>query len=59
MKSKKLIGIFNVGMEHGEINLDVADGEYINIMDGTAVTVRNGKLNLKNKIIIFKIQFDI
>ncbi|WP_298842532.1 alpha-amylase family glycosyl hydrolase [Clostridium sp.] len=58
MKNKKLIGIFNVGKEQGEINLDVADGEYINIIDGTLVEVMQGKLSLKNKIIIFEIQFD-
>ncbi|MBU3160008.1 alpha-amylase [Clostridium frigoris] len=59
MKNKKLIGIFNVGLEQGEIKLDVVDGEYINIMDGTMVTVKQGKVSLKNKIIIFEIQFDI
>ena len=59
MKNRKLMGIFNVGRSEGEINLAAADGEYINIMDNTLVTVRHGKVMLQNKIIIFEIQFDI
>ncbi|HEY8888992.1 MAG TPA: alpha-amylase family glycosyl hydrolase [Clostridium sp.] len=59
MKNKKLIGIFNVGKHQGEISINVTDGEYTNIVDGTVVSVNQGKLMLENKIIIFEIWFDI
>lgn len=58
MDNKKLIGIFNVGMEQGEISLKAADGEYTNLTDGAMVTVKQGKFVLQNRIIIFEIQFD-
>jgi len=59
MENKKLIGIFNVGMEQGEISINVTDGEYTNIVDGSVVRVKQGKVMLENKIIIFEIWFDI
>ena len=59
MGNEKLIGIFNVGMEQGEVSVDAAQGEYINLVDGTMVTVKKGKVVLKNNIIIFEISFDI
>jgi len=59
MRNKKLIGIFNVGKHQGEISINVTDGKYTNIMDGTVVRVKQGKLMLENKIIIFEIWFDI
>ena len=55
MKNKKIIGIFNVGKQQGDISMNVAEGEYINIVDGTVVTVIQGKLMLENKVVIFEI----
>ncbi|MBU3190837.1 alpha-amylase [Clostridium bowmanii] len=55
LKNRKLVGIFNVGKEQGEIIINVADGKYRNLTDGTVTTVAQGKLVLENKIIIFEI----
>lgn len=51
---KRLIGIFNLGKEHGEIAINAADGEYINLVDGTVVKVNKGKVELENKVLIFQ-----
>lgn len=56
LKNKKLIGIFNVGRKQGEIGVNIADGEYTNLMDGTVVIVKEGNLALENKAIIFELQ---
>lgn len=55
LQKEKLIGIFNVGKEQGDISVNVADGEYPNITDGTLVIIKQGKLVLENKAIIFEI----
>ena len=54
LESKGIIGIFNMGREQGHIDINVADGEYTNVTDGTVVTVKHGKLALENKAIIFE-----
>jgi len=59
MGNEKLIGIFNVGMQQGEVTVNAAEGEYTNLVDGTVVIVKQGKVVLKNKTIIFEISFDI
>ena len=59
MGNEKLIGIFNIGKQHGEVSINVADGEYTNLVDGTVILVNQGKIVLENKAIIFEIAFDI
>jgi len=54
MGNEKLIGIFNVGMQQGEVTVNAVEGEYTNLVDGTVVIVKHGKVVLKNKIIIFE-----
>ncbi|MGH4139717.1 alpha-amylase family glycosyl hydrolase [Clostridium sp.] len=53
--NRKLVGIFNVGKENGEVIINAADGEYTNLTDATVTAVVQGKLLLENKTIIFEI----
>ncbi|MBZ9686460.1 hypothetical protein G9F72_008975 [Clostridium estertheticum] len=55
LKNKQLIGIFNVGKLQGGIGVNVADGEYTNLVDGTVVVVNKGILKLQNKAVIFEV----
>lgn len=55
VENEKLVGIFNVGKEQGEISVNVADGEYTNLVDNTLIIVKQGKVVLENKVIIFEI----
>lgn len=50
---KKVLGVFNVGLEQGSIELDVADGEYVNVIDDSIVTVKDKQLQLSNNPVIF------
>jgi glycosidase len=55
LENKKLVGVFNVGKEQGEVSVNIVDGEYTNLVDGTIITVILSKLMLQNKSIIFEI----
>lgn len=54
-KGRKLLGIFNIGMDFGEIELMEADGEYTNLIDCSIVRIINGKMQLSNKAVIMEI----
>lgn len=56
MGEEKLVGVFNIEKEQGEISLKVADGEYTNLIDETKVSVKNGKLKLDNNAIILEVR---
>ena len=49
---KKVIGVFNVGLENGTIEIDVPNGEYINVIDDSVVTIKDKKLDLSNDPVI-------
>lgn len=53
--SEKLVGIFNVGLEDGEIKLPIDDGNYDNIATGGVVSVQEGTLMLTNNPIIIRL----
>lgn len=55
MESKRLIGVFNVGKAQGDIAIKVEDGEYTNLVDNTITSVKDGRLKLQNKAIIFEV----
>lgn len=54
MESEKLVGVFNVGKAQGDIAIKVEDGEYTNLVDNTIVRVKDGRLKLQNKVMIFE-----
>lgn len=54
MESEKLIGVFNVSKAQGDITIKVEDGEYTNLVDNTIVRVKDGRLMLQNKVMIFE-----
>ncbi|MDP4087711.1 MAG: alpha-amylase family glycosyl hydrolase [Bacillota bacterium] len=55
MDGEKLMGIFNVGLEKGEIKLPIADGNYDNLAVGGATAVEDGTLILTDNPIIIKL----
>lgn len=50
---KKLIGIFNVGREEGYLDVDFGNGVYKNLIDESIVEVKNNKIKLEDKALIF------
>ncbi|MDA3931677.1 MAG: alpha-amylase family glycosyl hydrolase [Tenericutes bacterium] len=51
-KDNLLIGLFNVGLEEGDIVINLEDGVYENLITGKPVQVRNHKLSLMKEPII-------
>lgn len=49
-----IVGVFNVGNEVGELDLEIKDGLYVNMIDNSDIIVKNGKIKLTNKPLIFK-----
>jgi hypothetical protein len=52
----RTIGIFNVGLEHGEINLAIPDGQYNNLIDESSINISSGMIKLTNKPVIMKVK---
>ena len=50
---KKVIGVFNVGLEQGTIKVDTADGIYQNVLNDKNIVVKDGTIELSNDPIIF------
>lgn len=57
-KKKKIIGIFNVGLEEGSLTIDLPDGQYINELNNHAFKVNDNNLPLTSNPIIFYILKD-
>ena len=51
----RFVGLFSLRSRCGELALDVPDGSYVNQIDGSRVTVKEGKLRCEGKPIIFKV----
>ena len=54
---ERVIGIFNVGLETGSIDVDLHDGIYNNLITGCEIAISEGKLELIKKPIIFKVEY--
>ncbi|MBE7008312.1 MAG: alpha-amylase [Ruminococcaceae bacterium] len=54
-KDAKKIGIFSLKSRAVSVELDVPDGSYVNLIDGTRVTVLQGSLRCDGKPIIFSV----
>lgn len=48
-----LVGVFNIGLEQGVIDLELPSKTYQNLLDDTVLTVSNGKLKLVNEPLVF------
>ena len=53
-KNKHLLGVFNVGLEEGSIQVDLKDGQYINEITQSMITVKNQRITLSKEPIIIK-----
>lgn len=51
---KKVVGVFNVGLEEGTFNIDIEDGTYTNMIDDSEFKVVEGMMDLAKKPIIFR-----
>lgn len=49
---KKVIGIFNVGLETGDVKVEAKDGTYTNVLTNKDVDVKDSKITLSNDPII-------
>jgi len=52
-ENKHIVGIFNLGSEFGEIEVNIEDGIYYNIIDNTNIVVSNKKIQLNNTPLLF------
>jgi len=50
---KKIIGIFNIGLEKGDLDISLLSGKYTNLIDNTTIEIVDEKLSLSNKPLIF------
>jgi len=53
---EKYHGIFNVGLSEGVIEVDIADGNYRNYLNGKIIKVRNKTIELINDPIIIRLK---
>jgi cyclomaltodextrinase len=53
-KGEEMIGIFNVGKEEEPFHIDIKDGTYLNLLDGSTFEVMEGMMDLQKHPIIFK-----
>lgn len=51
-KENTLIGVFNLKLSEGSVKVNLPDGKYINMADGTSVTISDGYLWCDRAIII-------
>lgn len=50
-----LFGVFNVNGEHGQIEVNLPDGEYIDLISELSCTVKQGKLQLPDTAFVFRV----
>ena len=53
-KGEEVVGVFNVGKEEGLFHIDIEDGTYTNIIDGSTFEVKEGMMDLQLNPIIFR-----
>lgn len=51
--NRQVVGIFNLGQDTGNIEADVEDGTYLNIIDNSEVTIKDKLLKLTKDPVIF------
>ena len=55
MNNEKLYGIFNFGKTTDEIDIEIKDGEYLDLIENKKVIVKDNKLSLGKEALIFKV----
>lgn len=55
-QDEDLIGIFNVGLEKGSINISLGNGTYLNLIDRKELIVKQNKITLINEPIIINVK---
>ena len=53
-EKEEYFGIFNVTNSKGEVEIDIDDGEYVNLIDDEKIIIKKGKTSLINKPILIK-----
>ncbi len=55
-RGRRSLGVFSLKAKSGEVALELADGEYTNLIDGSALTVRDGRLRCEGRPIIITVE---
>ncbi len=53
LAGEAIIGIFNLGLDKGSIDVDISDGKFVNLIDSSEIIVKDRKLQLSNNPLIF------
>lgn len=54
-KRRKLVGIFGLQGRTGTIEVDVEDGNYTNLIDGSSILVNQGRVSFEGEPMIFQV----
>lgn len=54
-QSKITVGVFNVENVMGERDINIPEGDYKNLISDDIISIRNGKIKLENKPMIFEV----
>lgn len=52
---KRVYGLFNVGLQEGCLDVHAPDGEYVNMLDGSNISVSSGQVVLGHRPLIFEV----
>ena len=53
-ETSRKIGVFSLKSRCADVEVEAPDGTYVNLIDGSSVTVENGKLRCEGRPIIFR-----
>ena len=53
---RRSLGVFSLRSKSGDVALELADGEYLNLIDGSAVRVKDGRLFCEGRPIIITVE---
>lgn len=55
LEDTRYFGVFNVSKSEGEVEIDLDDGVYINLINNTEVAITKKRMTLSNDPVIFKV----
>ena len=55
-QGRRSLGVFSLKAKSGELTLKLTDGEYTNLIDGSTLTVRDGKFLCEGRPIIITVE---
>ena len=53
---RRSLGVFSLRSKSGDVALELADGEYLNLIDGSAVKGKDGRLFCEGRPIIITVE---